>query len=321
MAKIPRTHIEGAVYYVTSRGDNEEVIFKDNEDYQRYLELLKKYKEQYGFKLFAFVLMPNHLHLLIELKEGLTISDIMHDLNSNYTKYFNGKYERKGHLFQERYKLVLLEKESYLLPVSSYIYLNPLKLGLINEISEYPYSSYLYYIGKGKELDLAEEIKVIRQKLGMRSYEELLRGVSKEEMEALGKDLAKEQIMGSGEFRKKVEELTEELKSLKTEKPKRVNKKFVLTGAVAILILGVFNFYLYGKTLDLKKNFKQALEKKEVELNTQITQEKQKAYKDLEEKYQADRVSYEAMAKRLELEKQKIKKLEGKVDGHGQPAK
>ena len=140
MRKIPRIHIPGAIYYVTSRGDHNEEIFKASGDYQTYLTLLNKYKEKHGFKLFSFCLLPNHLHLLIELKEGLTLSDVMHDLSSNYTKYFNGKYSRKGHLFQERYKVVLAQKQIYLAPISEYIYQNPVKLGLCKNAEEYEYS-------------------------------------------------------------------------------------------------------------------------------------------------------------------------------------
>lgn len=289
MTRIPRTHIEGALYYVTSRGDHNEDIFRDEQDYQMYLELLKKYKEQYGFKLFAFVLLPNHLHLLIELKVGITISDIMHDLNSNYTKYFNGKYDLKGHLFQERYKLVLLEKESYLLAVSAYIYLNPLKLGLTRELSEYPNSSYLYYIGKGKELDLGQEIKAIQERLGTTSFEEFLKSVSKEEMERLGRDLSKNPLLGRSEFVETVKQKTEteklEGERLKV-KGKRINKQFVLVGSAIILILGVLNLYLYAETLGLKTHFKSQID----------------GY-------------YREMSKSLEIEKQKARYLEEKLSG------
>lgn len=300
MTRIPRTHIEGALYYVTSRGDHNEDIFRDEQDYKMYLELLKKYKEQYGFKLFTFIFLPNHLHLLIELKEGISISDIMHDLNSNYTKYFNGRYERKGHLFQERYKLVLLEKESYLLALSSYIHLNPLKLNLAREISEYPHSSYLYYIGKAGELDLDQELGVIREKLGNRSYEEFLKGISREDMERLAEDLRKKPILGSQEFRETIRQKAEaekrEGERLRV-RGKGVNKRFILVGSALILILGVLNLYLYAETLGLKTHFSKALREKETHFKNQIDD------------------YYREMSKSLEIEKQKARYLEEKLSG------
>lgn len=86
-----------------------------------YLNLLNKYQQQYGFTLFGHCFTSNSLSLLIELKEGLNVSDIMHDLSTNYTKYFNGKYARKGHLFKERYDLVVAEKAQYLAPIMEHM--------------------------------------------------------------------------------------------------------------------------------------------------------------------------------------------------------
>lgn len=319
MAKIPRTHIEGAVYYVTSRGDNEEEIFKDNEDYQRYLELLKKYKEQYGFKLFAFVLLPTHLHLLIELKEGITLSDIMHDLNANYTKYFNGKRERKGHLFQERYKMNLLEKAPYLLSyMAAYMHLNPKILGLAADVKDYAYSSYPLYIGKEGPLNMQNEIKEALGYLGEREYAEYLNGIPKEEMDAFSRDLVKKPILGSIEFIEKVQsEINTQQQTVETPLPLaagvKSNRKLVLVGSAVIVILGIFSVYLYAKTSGLKTDLKKELEKKDIEINTMMVKEKEKVRKDLDEKYRADRVSYEAMSRRLEIEKKKAKDLEGKL--------
>lgn len=329
MTRIPRTHIEGAVYYVTSRGDNNRDLFKDEADYRAYLDLLKKYKEQYGFKLFSFVLMPNHLHLLIELKEGITISDIMHDLNANYTKYFNSRYQRKGHLFQERYKMVVAEKAAYLLYITAYIHLNPKLLNLVVEPKDYGYSSCAYYLrteepkNQGTNAaDLTEEIKEVAALLGttaFKSYEEFLKGVSEQEMELLGKDLTKKIILGSADFREKVNALMQETQEELTSSIQQPvysflnNRRFLLVGSSLVLVLIALSFGLYTKTLATKENLKKAVEKKDIELSTKVKEERQKVHKDLEEKYQADRVSYEAMAKRLEIERKKIRELEEKI--------
>jgi REP element-mobilizing transposase RayT len=322
MAKIPRTHIEGAVYYVTSRGDNEEEIFKNDEDYKKYLELLKKYKEQYGFKLFAFVLMPTHLHLLIGLKEGLTISDIMHDLNANYTKYFNAKRQRKGHLFQERYKMNLLEKTPYLLSyMVAYLHLNPKTLGLVTEINDYVYSSYVLYIGKegiGRQLNMQDEIKEVLKYLEGKDYAAYLKAIPQEEMQAFGRDLEKKPILGSNEFIEKVQSEIEaqqqtelELASSEAGTP---NRKLILIGTIAIVILGVSTVYLVSTARGMKENLKRELTHKEIELSTKLAQDREFIKKDLDEKYRADLVSYEAMAKRLEIEKSKVKNLESAIN-------
>lgn len=333
MARMPRIHIEGALYYVSSYGDHNESIFNDNEDYINYLELLQRYKNQYGFKLFSFCLLPNHLHLLIELKEGLTISQIMHDLNSNYTKYFNGRYEKKGHLFKERYKMVLIEKDSYLLSMTAYIHLHPLRSGLAKSINEYLYTSirsFLYSSTATKEIYskvVEDETKEVFKFLGSKSYKDFIDNASKDEMETLRVDLSKKNIIGSESFIEKVKSEVDKLEAVDASQEERakerVNKKFVLVGGAVIFILIAATALLYGKTAILKKDFQRALTDKEKQMDTRIAQEKSMVYKNLDSKYRADTVSLEAMAKRLELEKQKTIELENKIKekGAGKPKK
>lgn len=325
MARIPRIHIEGALFYVTSAGDNDRQIFKDQQDYSAYVDLLKKYKERYGFKLFAYCFLPNHLHLLFELKEGLTVSNIMHDLNANYTKYFNAKYERKGHLFQERYKMIIMDKDTYILPVMAYIHLNPLALGLVKELKEYPYSSYLYYSPQSTvhspQIEMQEEMREVRARVSefaVADYASYLKGVTKEEMEKLGKELTKNTILGPQEFLEKINRLAEELAAGNKEEAEEsttpiLQHKFIQLSLAVIAVLGIFNLYLFVNSLGLKKSFKQELEHKKVELETRLKEEKAKVAQDLQEKYAADMVSYEAMAKRMELEKKKAWELEEKL--------
>ncbi len=126
MPRLPRIHLEKAIYYVTSKGTHNEIVFREEADYRMYLELLAKYKNQHKFKLYSYSLLPDRLHLLIETSEGASISEIMHDLNSLYTKYYNGRYVRRGHLFEARFKSVLVEKLNYLLPMTRHIHHTPL---------------------------------------------------------------------------------------------------------------------------------------------------------------------------------------------------
>jgi len=103
MPRLPRIQIEGAIYYVTSKGLAGQNVFKEEPDYEMYLNLIKKYKGQYKFRLFSYCLAPDQLHLLIETREDATLSEIMHDLNSMYTKYFNSRYGRSGPLFESHW--------------------------------------------------------------------------------------------------------------------------------------------------------------------------------------------------------------------------
>jgi putative transposase len=142
MPRLPRIFIKGAIYYVTCRGIHHQNIFKDKKDYEMFLELLQKYSQQYGIKLFSYVLLPDHLHLLLEVAgEREEISGFMHDLNNTYTKHFNGRYERKGHLFQGRFKAALVEKAPNLIKLTAYMHLNPKRLNLVADAQDYLYSS------------------------------------------------------------------------------------------------------------------------------------------------------------------------------------
>lgn len=150
MVRKPRVCFEGAFYHVTSRGDNKEKIFSNNWDRKKILHLLEKAKERFYFKLHVFVLMRNHYHLVIETSQQGTISQIMHYVNSNYTKHFNWSHKRSGHLFQARFHSVLIDRDAYLLEVSRYVHLNPVRAGLVSRPEDYKWSSYFTYIGAAK---------------------------------------------------------------------------------------------------------------------------------------------------------------------------
>ncbi len=148
MPRPPREIVPGGIYHITTRGNNRQDIFLDKEDRQTYLSFLKIVKEMFQFKLYLYVLMTNHVHLLIEtsLDEVKSIPHIMKSLTLRYTKYFNKKYSRSGNLFQPKYFSVLLQKDAHLLILTRYIHLNPLRANIVRDLKEYPYSSYLSYI-------------------------------------------------------------------------------------------------------------------------------------------------------------------------------
>lgn len=153
MARKPRIDYKGALYHVMCRGNNREEILKEEENKQMYLDLIKKYKKRYGFKLYAYCIMDNHVHMLIE-REDVALSKIMQGIQQSYTQRYNKKYERTGHVFQQRYKAQLCNKNEYLLQLIKYIHMNPVKAGL-EEGLNYKWSSHRIYI-RGEDEDLID---------------------------------------------------------------------------------------------------------------------------------------------------------------------
>ncbi len=150
MARKPRVHFPGAFYHVIARGNRGQKIFRDVQDYERYLEFLREYKNRFHFLLYAYTLMPNHAHLLLEMGET-PLSRLMQILQFRYTRNFNIKYKKWGHLFQGRYKAILCDKDSYFLELSSYIHLNPVRAGLVEKPQQHPWSSYRSYVREDKD--------------------------------------------------------------------------------------------------------------------------------------------------------------------------
>ena len=145
MGYPPRLCFDGALYHLTARGDNREPIFLDAADYQHYLLLLRRYKDHFRSKLHAYALMPNHVHLILEPAPETTVSRIMQCTGITYTKYFNRRYGRVGHVFQGRFHSRLIEKDAYLLVASRYVHLNPVRAKLVRRPADYLWSSYRAY--------------------------------------------------------------------------------------------------------------------------------------------------------------------------------
>jgi putative transposase len=152
MARQLRLEFEGALYHVTARGNEQRDIFLDDTDRETFVSLLGKEIQQQGWLCYAYCLMGNHYHLLLETPEP-NLSRGMRRLNGVYTQKFNWRHERKGHLFQGRYKSILIEKENYLLELCRYIVLNPVRSGMVADEGHWLWSSYRATAG----LDLAPE--------------------------------------------------------------------------------------------------------------------------------------------------------------------
>jgi len=148
VARRPRVHFAGALYHVISRGNQRQTIFRADADRHRYLELLAHYRVRYPFQLRAYVLMTNHVHLLIEVGKH-PLAKIMQGLQQSYTIYFNRKYKLVGHLFQGRYKDILCDRDAYLLELVRYIHLNPVRSKMVSAPGEYLWSSHRDYLNTG----------------------------------------------------------------------------------------------------------------------------------------------------------------------------
>jgi len=145
MPTPPRIAYAGAYYHLVSRGNNKLEIFLDDTDRLEYLGTLSRLAKKFRLKIYAYVLMSNHVHLLLETLEA-NISVAMHEINLAYSRYFNSKHGHTGHLFETRFKSRLLQKERYFLAVLRYIHLNPVKAGMVARPEDYRWSSHTGYL-------------------------------------------------------------------------------------------------------------------------------------------------------------------------------
>jgi len=159
MPRQPRIDIPGCLYHVIARGIEQRDIFIDEKDYSDFLTRLEENLEDTGSKCFAFCLLPNHFHLLV-LRGHRPLAELMRRLMTGYAVRFNRRYQRAGHLFQNRYKALLCDQDSYLLELVSYIHLNPLRAGLVRDpkgLAMYPWCGHGEIVGRNRHLFLAKE--------------------------------------------------------------------------------------------------------------------------------------------------------------------
>lgn len=196
----PKEH----VYHVLTRGNNRQDVFEDEEDFRKYLDILLRYKEKYHFKLYHYVLMTNHVHLVIEPSEGGgSLSEIMKVINLAYAQHYKRKYRHTGHFWQDRYKSIIISKDGYLLACGSYVELNPVRAKIVEDPKDYTWSSYRVY-GYGKRdiridehpvyLQLSEDEGDLRRK-----YREFVREMLKEK-KAMKGEMDKRIVYGGEDF-------------------------------------------------------------------------------------------------------------------------
>ena len=144
MARKPRVYFPGAIYHVICRGNNREWVFNTDTDKLSYLSLISQYKERYGFNLYAWAILSNHVHLLIKVNE-VPLSKIMQGIQQSYTGRYNHFNERTGHVFEQRYKAFLCYDETHLMSVVRYIHQNPVRAGLEGGLN-HSFSSHQAYV-------------------------------------------------------------------------------------------------------------------------------------------------------------------------------
>ena len=201
MTRQMRIEYEGAFYHVLSRGNEQKEIFHDDKDRSLFTDILGEMSARFSVDIFAYVLMGNHYHLLLRTNRP-NISKSMQWLGVTYTRRFNLKHRRNGHLFQGRFKSFLIENDKYLLVLSCYIHRNPLRAGIVRRLVDYQWSSYkIYAYGKSSPEWLRADILLsqFHGKDKNREYKEIVQNYSKEE-KGIWEDFRHGSFFGSKEY-------------------------------------------------------------------------------------------------------------------------
>ena len=212
------------IYHVMIRGINRQIIFEDDEDYKKFLYILLDCVKKTECRIYAYCLMPNHVHLLVDPRFS-TIETVMKSIGIRYARFYNDKYQRTGHLFQDRFRSENVEDDRYFLVVLRYILQNPLKAGLENELGQYPWSSYKIYKNRNDyitdakfAIDLAGDkeklLEFLNEKnddeaMEMKTHRKIRLNDAKDVLEAVSgcRNVADFQNMDSDEQAKTIEEL------------------------------------------------------------------------------------------------------------------
>ena len=184
MPRVARVKEEVGIYHIMIRSISEVDLFSDREDKLKYLSLIKKYQNKYQFKVYAYCLMNNHGHLMLDCN-GADISRIMHSINFCYAQYYNRKYGRHGHLFQDRFKSKIIKDERYLITLSAYIHNNPKDIPMYKDsVEDYEFSSlreYLYGTNTFEILEIGFLSEILNLRDNKRTYLGLVKKCSCED--------------------------------------------------------------------------------------------------------------------------------------------
>ena len=231
MARPLRVEYPGAYYHVINRGNNQEKIYKNDRDKEKFLEYLEKAAERFSIIIHSYCLMSTHYHLLVQTPEA-NLSLAMQWINVSYATYFNRKRGRYGHLFQGRFKAILIDADEYLTHLSRYIHLNPVRAKMISLPAEYQWSSYGAFIGKNKAPRFLETSWLLSnfgktKKEGKRNYQDFVEKVDVKALENPSKQVTGGFLLGDADFVNWVKETflsgrndEKEIPQLKKLKPK-----------------------------------------------------------------------------------------------------
>ena len=202
MPRGPRFVFQNAFYHIFNRGINKQTIFLSKTDYHFFLNKLQGLKKKYDHSIYAFCLMPNHFHISIQTRKT-SISKIMASLATSYSMYFNRTYNHFGPVFQNRFKNILIENDSYFVKLSQYIYLNPVKAKLIKDPTLYPFSSIREALGKEPLHFLDQDIvRLIGETKGsQKEYEKFIYAGIEEDLTEIEQLFEKEEAtLGTSKF-------------------------------------------------------------------------------------------------------------------------
>jgi putative transposase len=198
MARRPRVFAPQVLYHVIVRGNHRQMTFCTPADYQAYLERLGRYLRSCQARLWAYCLMPNHVHLLVETGTQ-PLSTLMQRLQQSYTQYFNRSHRKVGHLFQGRYKAIVCEKDPYLLTLIRYIHLNPVRAKLVKQPDAYAYSGHAAYL-TGRATAVLDPVPGLVVFGGMAAYRQFVREGMGEGHQADYYAVADQRFLGTARF-------------------------------------------------------------------------------------------------------------------------
>jgi REP element-mobilizing transposase RayT len=203
MARPLRIEYPNAFYHVINRGNAGENIFLNERDKEKFLKYLGSAAERFSLIIHTYCLMTNHYHLVVETPEA-NLSRAIQWLNVSYATYFNRKRDRKGHLFQGRFKSIVIDADEYLAQLSRYIHLNPVRVKMVVNPTDYPWSSYPLFIGKGEKPDWLDTSLLAyfgtKKKAAIRAYQHFVEEVDPFQLVNPGKDLMAGCILGNMNF-------------------------------------------------------------------------------------------------------------------------
>lgn len=213
MARKPRFNLPGIPQHVIQRGNNRQVCFRDEQDYQHYLNDLREAANKNDCRVHAYVLMPNHVHLLVSPMAEHGVTHLMQDVGRKYVRYVNHRYQRTGTLWEGRYKSSLIDSDAYLLACMRYIELNPVRAGLEHQPSDYPWSSYAANAhGKMDALLTPHPLMVhlgIDAQQRQRAYQDLFKySLERNIVDSIREAVNQELVLGRDLFKDKIEKLT-----------------------------------------------------------------------------------------------------------------